>query len=721
VTVNDGVPVPKVIDFGIAKATAGRLTDHTLFTAFEQFIGTPAYMSPEQAELSGIDIDTRSDIYSLGVLLYELLTGRLPFDPKSLLQSGIDEIRRIIREVEPPRPSTNLSTLGDSDRAQVARVRSTDAEKLSLLLRGDLDWIVMRCLEKNRARRYETPDALAADIARHLHDEPVIARPPSRAYRLERLIRRNRMEFAAAGAVVLALLAGFVISTWQAVRATRAERLADQERAEAVGERTRAEGLLKFMLGDLYTQLDGLGRLDVLDSVADKAASYFASLGPGDLSETTQLSRARSLWLLGEVRMAQARYADAEAAFTEAHARASELAARHPRDGEVLFERGQAEFALGLVHWKRSELAGAADWFTRYHDTSTALVALDPSRSDWQLEVADAQYNLAMLTKERGDAAAARSEFLAELANLGRLVAADPGNLDVRDREAEAHYWLGSIAELQGDLPEAAKQYTTQASLLDSIAKADTKTASRRQLLATALLYVATIDSVTGEYAAAAEALARARGLLDDLVALDPENVAWRSLSLNAGLAEASLARRRGDFAAARRLVEKSLPGLESISKGEPTDRYFAGLVLKAWRMKAQLQLLWGEAEAGASARHAAEMGEKLSGSAEATAAELGESVRALLVLGQASADSGDPAAARGDWSRAAELIAPRVGGTREWRILDPYARAMSLLGRTAEANDAIRRLNQLGYVPLEPWPDVGRSDGARLPDPQQK
>jgi serine/threonine protein kinase len=156
VTLHDGVPVPKVIAFGIAKATQGKLTEKTLFTQFHAFMGTPAYTSPEQMAMSGLDVDTRSDIYSLGVLLYELLTGRPPFDPNALIKSGLEAMRRTIREVDPPRPSHRLSTLSNEDRFTVAHQRGTDAVKLSLLLRGDLDWIVMRCLEKDRARRYET-------------------------------------------------------------------------------------------------------------------------------------------------------------------------------------------------------------------------------------------------------------------------------------------------------------------------------------------------------------------------------------------------------------------------------------------------------------------------------------------------------------------------------------------------------------------------------------
>jgi len=206
--------VPKVIDFGIAKATETRLTDKTLFTAFEHFIGTPAYMSPEQAEMSGLDIDTRSDIYSLGVLLYELLTGKTPFDPKKLMQHGLDELRRTLRETEPQRPSTMLTTLQGDELTRTATHRHAEAPKLISLLSGDLDWVVMKSLEKDRTRRYETVNGLAMDIRRYLQNEPVIARPPSRRYRFQKLVRRNQGVFTAVGAVALALVIGLGTSTW---------------------------------------------------------------------------------------------------------------------------------------------------------------------------------------------------------------------------------------------------------------------------------------------------------------------------------------------------------------------------------------------------------------------------------------------------------------------------------------------------------------------------
>jgi serine/threonine protein kinase len=248
VTINDGVPVPKVIDFGIAKSTQGRLTDQTLFTAFEQFIGTPAYMSPEQAVMTSLDVDTRSDIYSLGVLLYELLTGRTPFDQKELLAAGLEEMRRTIREKEPPRPSTRLSTMAADALSTTAQHRHTDVPKLIHLLHGDLDWIVMKALDKDRTRRYETANGLAMDIERHLNNEPVVARPPTRFYRFQKLARRNKLAFGAAAAVVTALVIGLAASTWLFVRekhahqqAVAAEQAAEKARAEESKLRQQAE------------------------------------------------------------------------------------------------------------------------------------------------------------------------------------------------------------------------------------------------------------------------------------------------------------------------------------------------------------------------------------------------------------------------------------------------------------------------------------------------
>ncbi len=248
VTLHDGEPVPKVIDFGVVKALGQKLTQKTLFTGFQHLVGTPAYMSPEQAELSGLDVDTRSDIYSLGVLLYELLTGMTPFDKETLAKAAFDEMRRMIRETEPPKPSTRLNTLSQDALGTVAAKRQAEPAKLNRLVRGDLDWIVMKCLEKDRGRRYETANNVAVDIEHHLQHEPVSAAAPSALYLAEKFIRRHKAGLAVAGVLVLLLAAGVVVSTWQAVRAARAESKERQSRQKAELAQVAADQAREQML-----------------------------------------------------------------------------------------------------------------------------------------------------------------------------------------------------------------------------------------------------------------------------------------------------------------------------------------------------------------------------------------------------------------------------------------------------------------------------------------
>ena len=237
VTVENGRPVPKIIDFGVAKATDQRLSKRTVFTEQGQMIGTPEYMSPEQAEMSGLDIDTRTDIYSLGVLLYELLSGELPFDSTELREAGYAGMQRMIREVEPPSPSTRLSLTGEEPIAN-ARRRATNPRLLIASLRGDLDWITMKAMEKDRSRRYESAAELAQDIRRHLDDEAVLAGPPSRLYRLKKLALKNRGLLAAVATVLLTLLGGMVVSLMFYFEASSNFHLAQEKEAAA-----RAAGL----------------------------------------------------------------------------------------------------------------------------------------------------------------------------------------------------------------------------------------------------------------------------------------------------------------------------------------------------------------------------------------------------------------------------------------------------------------------------------------------
>jgi len=336
VTVHDDRPVPKVIDFGIAKATNRELTDKTMFTEFRQFIGTPEYMSPEQAGMSGLDIDTRTDIYSLGVLLYQLLTGTTPFDGKTLREKGYAELQRIIHEDDPPRPSTRLSTLGNG-AAGIARRRGEDPSHLARSLQGDLDWMVMKALEKNRTRRYETAREFATDVRRHLDDQPVLAGPPGTVYRLGKFLRRNRVPVSAGAVVALAFVIalpltiyglvqsrkGFAEAVNQRLVAESASHEAHQERlraeqaleAEAIQrqvaqeEAFRARAVTDFLTGVL-AQTDPEVALSpdvtvrsILDAASDEVEQAFSGQPEAEATVRTTIGQAYAS--LGEPEMAE--------------------------------------------------------------------------------------------------------------------------------------------------------------------------------------------------------------------------------------------------------------------------------------------------------------------------------------------------------------------------------------------------------------------------------
>jgi serine/threonine protein kinase/tetratricopeptide (TPR) repeat protein len=398
VTVHDVAPVVKVIDFGIAKATGGQLTDRTVYTAYAQMIGTPLYMSPEQAGLSGLDVDTRSDVYSLGVLLYELLTGTTPFDKERLRQAGYDEMRRIIREEEPPRPSTRLSTMRPAALSTVAERRAADQRKLSRRVRGELDWVVMKALEKDRNRRYESPSAFAADVRRFLDDEPVQACPPSRIYRLRKLVRRHKAGLGVAACLlaVLAVLSGGV--GWVASdRATRAQKATEaietalQESAEwqrrrrvseALAAARRAQAALSGGHAEAALRRRVEARVDDLELLARLEEARLESTGVKDGHFDEELADRRYVEIFREFRL------DLEAWPTEEagqHIRESTVA---PELAALLDEWAVRRRALRPeeeARWKHLlDVARAADpdgWRTRLRDAlerqdSQALVSL---------------------------------------------------------------------------------------------------------------------------------------------------------------------------------------------------------------------------------------------------------------------------------------------------------------------------------------------------------
>ena len=362
VALADGAATVKVIDFGVAKATTARLTERTMFTQHGIVIGTPAYMSPEQADPFNADVDTRTDVYSLGVLLYELAAGALPFDTAGLLNAAYEEIRRKIREEDPPRPSTRISTLGDAS-IETARKRRTDPRKLQTELRGDLDWIVMHALDKDPARRYQSPSEFASDVNRYLQHQPVDARPPQALYRFKKLVRRHRLGMIAASLVLVSLTVGGAVATWQAIRATRAERAMRRE-ADTVRE-------VATFLQSLFEGADptvARGQNVTARELLDRGRQRIER----ELSAQPEV-RARLLTLLGDIYRKIGLYGEGESLLKDA------LATREQLHGPINRDVAEASYLLGRVTLDRGDYKGAEPMFAR---SRQILEALPPSDHD---------------------------------------------------------------------------------------------------------------------------------------------------------------------------------------------------------------------------------------------------------------------------------------------------------------------------------------------------
>ena len=300
---------------------------------------------------------------------------------------------------------------------------------------------------------------------------------------------------------------------------------------------------------------------------------------------------------------------------------------------------------------------------------------------------------------------------------LERLLAPNPGDHDLRYGIANVHSWLGGVAEQQGDFAEAMKQYVAQTAQIEQLVRAEPRTAHWRFKLADALLFQTDILLATGQFSTVGVRLQEPRRLIDELTAQDPSNRRWQTVALYSRLQATMLARQAGDLPAAVRLLDEIRPQLESLAAAEPTDHTFVLRLAMAWRMEAQVRAAVGRPDAATAAARAVELGEKLIREGRATDADAGECALAGVVAGEIAALAGDSAAARSHWQHAAELLAPRLPGTRDWRLLDPAARVAAWLGRSEEAHDRIAQLNLLGYVPLDPWPDVDRPAVAKSPD----
>jgi len=542
VSLHDDVPVPKVIDFGIAKAIGERLTDKTVFTRFEQFIGTPAYMSPEQTGVSGLDIDTRSDIYALGILLYELLTGRTPFDPKQLAEAGLDEILRRIREEEPPRPSTRLSTLQREELTTTALRRQIEPPKLISLMRGDLDWIVMKCLEKNRARRYETANTLIEDIQRHLSHEPVRACPPSAAYRAHKFVWRHRFGVTMAVALTVALAAGLaaaLIGFEQARRERdRAERLVEAEAEQrdiAEANYQTARAAVDQMLNHLATDLADKPRMTQLrrQLLEDALKFHQRFLQQKANDPELRLIVARTYLRMGQIYTWLGQYEKSLQPFGQALAALEELARQQPQLPQYRVEMANAHAGMSYATmW----LDRAAE--TVAHRRQVVLIYEElqrefPNVPEYLSQLARAHVDLA--NGFRGRPKDNLPEMQQALTLYGELRTRFPNEPEDPVLLSHIRHWLGKALEESGRLEEAEQQYRMahelRTQLVDDQPRSGQSASETRQSLAHIKWYLGELLARTGRFQEAEKLIREGIGITEKNLEDDPDFVErWRQL-----------------------------------------------------------------------------------------------------------------------------------------------------------------------------------------------
>lgn len=521
--------------------------------------------------------------------------------------------------------------------------------------------------------------------------------------------RRHRRMLA----IMVASLAGMTLALVLAATAwlERNNARAQQARAETASQdaqrrQAQAEDLLGFMLDDLRPKLEKVGRLDVLDSVGDKAMSYFANLDPRDLTDATLAWQAQTLTKIGQVRLSQARFPEALASFQSAYARSSALAQRHADDGDRLFDRGQAEYWVGFVYWQSRDLDRAKTWLTRYRDTCREVYAIDPKKAEWEHELAYGDHNLAVLELERGQLDQADAGFKRSRQTLESVLAKTPGDTQLQFEVADEDSWLGSVEEQLGNLEQAEALFAGKAASLGRISamQADPKWKaewSTSQLMQSGLL------RVLGRYAQAETLASQAVERMQLLTAHDPTNKDWRQDYLYASIARAQALTGLGKLAVARDQLARAQPILDASEHVEGEDRYVRRDLLDAFSLRIMLALQGndrGPAHDAANALQALYKKNAALNSAE----EIGRYALSQIAAGMAAAAAGRRADADACLSAARAALAPLARDSHYWRILDPWARLSLLSGDAAEAKRVKAQLSGYGYVALFPWPVAG-------------